>query len=92
MIVKFFATLRAIVGDKSASIPIGADASAQDLLDAVLEHYPDLRSELLDQAGELSRRVHLNINGRNVIYLEKGLATILQREDTIEIFPAVAGG
>jgi molybdopterin synthase sulfur carrier subunit len=92
MKVSFYATLRKIVGEKTVDIRLPDDPRLQDLLDEVLATYPALREDLLDDAGELSRHVHLFVNGRSSKYLSDGLATPIDTSQKIEFFPAVAGG
>ena len=92
MKVNFYATLRQIVGQKSADINLESGSSVQNLLDKILELYPPLRRELLDEQGQLYPHVHIFVNGRDAPYLDKGMQTILQPEDKLDIFPAVGGG
>lgn len=92
MKVNFYATLRQIVGQKSADINLESGSSVQNLLDKILELYPPLRRELLDEQGQLYPHVHIFVNGRDAPYLDKGMQTVLQPEDKLDIFPAVGGG
>ena len=54
--------------------------------------FPPLREQLLDANGKLYSHVHVFINGRDAPYLPNGVATVIAPGDTIDIFPAVAGG
>jgi sulfur-carrier protein len=92
MKVNFFATLRPIVGGKAVEFEIAAGTTAADLLNIVVERFPPLRAELLDEQGQLYPHVHMFVNGRDAPYLENGMDTILKPTDTVNIFPAVAGG
>ena len=92
MRVSFYATLRKIVGNKHVEIILPAAASLNDVLAEVLRMYPALSEELLDDAGTLSRHVHLFVNGRSSKWLPDGMDTKVDGSQTIEFFPAVAGG
>ncbi|MCZ7670133.1 MAG: MoaD/ThiS family protein [Chloroflexi bacterium] len=92
MKVNFFATLRRIAGQKTVAFEPGDGATAQNLLEAILTEFPDMRAELLDEHGELYRHVHLFINGRDVYLLPDKMAVVIQPTDKIDLFPAVAGG
>jgi molybdopterin synthase sulfur carrier subunit len=92
MQVHFFATLRQIVGGKTLVLPLPGAMTVRRLLDAVIARYPALYKELFDEQGQLYRHVHVLINGRDVLCLEAGLETPISAEDTVNIFPAVAGG
>ncbi len=93
MQIHFFATLRQIVGGKTIDLPVaGSMMTVRQLLEAVIARYPRLHTELFDEQGNLYRHVHVLINGRDVVYLESGLEALVSAEDTVNIFPAVAGG
>ena len=90
--VSFYATLRKIVGQKTVELSLPEDPTLQDLLDTVLSTYPALRDDLLDESGQLSRYIHLFVNGRSSKYLPAGMATPIESDVKLEFFPAVAGG
>ena len=92
MHVNFFATLRPIVGSPSVDLAMPPGATIEDLVRHVVERWPAIAELLLDEEGELSRRVHVFVNGRSAVYLEDGLRTPLTPEMKIDIAPAVAGG
>lgn len=92
MQVSFYATLRRRVGAKRIEVPVPADASLQQVLDAVLAACPELAEDLLDESGGLSRHIHLFVDGRSSKYLPEGLATRLAPGQSVQLFPAVAGG
>lgn len=92
MKVKFFATLRQIVGGKEVEIPTDAEVTAQNLLDALIAMYPALRQELLDDEGNLHGHVHFYINGRDIQFYTEGWDKRILPEDVITVFPAIGGG
>ena len=91
MRVSFYATLEPIVGQRKVELPLAAGARVADLVDALAARWPDLREHLMDEDGRLSRRVNIFVGGRNVRWLE-GIETPLEPDQTIDIFPPVAGG
>jgi molybdopterin synthase sulfur carrier subunit len=92
MKINFYATLRAIVGQKTVDLALPEQVTVQGLIDRMVTTYPGLRRELLDDNGNLYPHVHLFINGRDAPYLDQGLATRVELEDTVSVFPAVGGG
>ncbi len=88
VMVKFFATLQEPVGENKVEID-AKDVSS--LLDIILERYPGLKPELLDDEGELKDTIKFMLNGRNVDFLD-GMETKLKKDDTVAVFPLVAGG
>jgi molybdopterin synthase sulfur carrier subunit len=92
MKVNFYATLRQIAGTKTVEIPIEAGATVAELVESVVEQFPPMRRELLDEEGNLFGHVHVFINGRDVPVLEKRVDTVLSPGDKVDIFPPVGGG
>jgi molybdopterin synthase sulfur carrier subunit len=92
MQIGFYATLRPIVGAKKIELELRDGNTVQDLIDQLMRRFPDLEPVMLDESGALSRKIHIFIEGRSVIYLADGLATKLDSGLRIDIFPAIAGG
>jgi len=92
MRVDFYATLRQIIGSKTVDFPLPDGSTIGHLLEEVFIRYPAMRSELLDDEGQIHGHVHVLVNGRDVPYLENTLNSVIHIDDTISIFPAVGGG
>jgi sulfur-carrier protein len=92
MKINFFATLRQITGQKTVEFDVPPETAVMDLVELVVTRFPPMRAELLDENGNLYRHVHVFVNGRDAPYLSNGLATIIQPNDVVNIFPAVGGG
>jgi sulfur-carrier protein len=92
MKVNFYANLRQIAGQKTIEFDLPEGVTAAQLLEAVLDKFPPMRRELVDENGRLYRHVHLFINGRNAPFLADKIETVINPGDKIDIFPAVGGG
>jgi sulfur-carrier protein len=92
MKVSFYATLRQVVGSKTVDFSLPEGATVGELVEEMIRCYPGLQRELLDEQGQLYRHVHVFVNGRDTQFLEDGMDTILEPEDTLGVFPAVGGG
>ena len=92
MKVNFYATLRPIAGQKTVEFDLENGITAQQLLDAVIARFPDMRPELVDENGYLYRHVHLFVNGRDAPFLDNAMNYQIKPGDKIDIFPAVGGG
>ena len=90
--IRFYATLRPIVGGKTVEIADPADNSIRDILDGLIAQYPPLGPALFDREQRLHPHVHVFVNGRDTHYLDNGLDSILGPKDRIDIFPPVGGG
>jgi len=90
--VSFYATIRAIVGTKTLEIQLPEGSSIQELLDRLIERCPPLGEKLLDPDGKLTRSVQVFVDGRSSAHLPDGLETKLGADQSVDIFPAIAGG
>lgn len=87
--LRFFATFREAVGQKTIERTYDDAYRVGDVLRALIEEYPEL--EFFDEDGDLRPFLNIMKNGRNVTHLE-GLETELEDGDTMSLFPPVAGG
>lgn len=92
MKINFYATLRDIVGQKEVEFDFISGMTVREMIDLVIDKYPRLERELLDNDGNLYHHVHVFVNGRDAPYLEHAQSTRIQGSDKIDIFPAVGGG
>lgn len=90
MLVKFFATYRAITKCETMNMEAPADILA--LLEELSDRWPDFRDKLLSSDGtELGPDAIVMVNGRHIVHLE-GVRTPLADDDTVAVLPLVAGG
>lgn len=75
--VRFFARCREIVGEKRTEVEIADGMMLKDVIDFLLNAYPDLKN----------LKVLVSLNHA---YAESG--TILKDGDEIAVFPPVSGG
>jgi len=92
MKVNFYATLRDIAGGKTVEFNVNHGSTAQEVLDAIIEKFPLMEKELLNENGEMYGHVHFFINGRDVQFTDDKFQTRITQEDTVNVFPAVGGG
>jgi molybdopterin synthase sulfur carrier subunit len=87
--VRIPAPLRAVTGG-AAEVNVES-SSVASALGELESQFPEIRSRLRDQDGELRRFVNLYVNGEDIRFLS-GLDTALKSGDEMSIIPAVAGG
>jgi len=86
--VKFFATLRDKVGVELVEI----DARTfRDLVKRLVEMYPQLKGEIVDDDFSLRDDYIYLVNGRNIMFL-RNEDTALEDGDAVAMFPPVGGG
>ncbi len=90
--VRFYANLRQIAGTKTVEFSLVEGATVRQLVDAIVERYPVMRQELLDEKNQLYGHVHVFVNGRDTPFLESGQETVLSPDAMIDVFHAVGGG
>ena len=81
--------LRANVGG-AKSLELQGD-SIRAVVEALVAKHPSLRSQLLNEEGELNRFVNVYVNGQDVRYMA-GLDTPVAPTDEVRLLPAMAGG
>jgi sulfur-carrier protein len=90
MRVKYFANIRPLTGCLELEWTTPAQ-SLRELLQGLAErHGEPFRRRILPE-GRLSETIIVLVNGQHILHLD-GLDTRLQPEDTISLFPMVAGG
>jgi sulfur-carrier protein len=92
MIVTFYATLRPLVGSRTADFNLPEGTTVRELINEMIRSYPVLDHELLDDSGQLYQHIKIFMNGRDVVFLEQGLETPLAKDEKLGIFPAIGGG
>lgn len=92
MKINFYALFRQIVGQKSIELESPSQSTVNDLLDQVVSTYPELAAHIYDDQHQLFPHVHIFVNGQNCAFLLAGQNTILDRSETVDIFPPVEGG
>lgn len=76
--------------DGQASVAVEG-STVGDVFQALIERYPGLRGNLLDDAGGLHKFVNVYKDDDDIRYLE-GLDTKVSDGDVLSLLPAVAGG
>ncbi len=88
-VVKIPTVLRPQVGGNK-EVELGG-ATVGELVSALTDQYPSLKSQLLTDEGGLNRFVNVYVNGQDVRYLD-GMATQVGDRDEVRLLPAMAGG
>jgi len=89
--VRLFANYQGLTGAKEVELDVKPPATVGLMLNALFGKHPNLRSEVLDDAGGLKQFVSILVNGRDARHLMNE-DTILHDGDEIALFPPVAGG
>ncbi len=88
-IVKLPPVLRKLAsGAKEVQVEGG---SIGDVLDALDQKHPGIKSQLITQDGQIARFVNIYLNDEDVRFLQ-GLNTGVKSSDTVVILPAMSGG
>ena len=89
MKLKFYATFRYVVGHKEIKKEFAGTVS--ELLRLLCDEYGEkFRDAVFDERGKLRKYVKIFVNGRNIDDFDG--PQMLEHEDTVAIFPPIAGG
>ena len=83
-------TLLRVQADGQARVAVEG-ATVGEVFNTLVERYPGLRGNLLDDSGSLHKFVNVYKDDDDIRYLD-GLDTKLADGDVLTILPAVAGG
>ncbi|MFQ5761760.1 MAG: ubiquitin-like small modifier protein 1 [Candidatus Bathyarchaeia archaeon] len=89
--VRFFTTLREIVGRKEEQFTLQASSTVEDLLHHIIKTYGQKLREYLYDGDQLRPQFQILINGLS-IDTSTSLNTVLQDESTVAILPPAGGG
>ena len=92
MQIRFYANLRTLTNQSVLDISNPKIDSLGQLIEYLVEIYPNTASLLLDENGELPGDVPIFVNGRNPRLDENGMKQLLEPEDVISIFSPIASG
>lgn len=66
-------------------------STVEQVLEGLVTSYPDLRSHLFSDKGDLLRHVLVILNGEDIRSLD-GVRTTVSDRDELQLLPAMAGG
>ncbi|WP_256545971.1 ubiquitin-like small modifier protein 1 [Halobellus inordinatus] len=87
--LRFFANFREAVGTKTITREYDAE-TVGDVLVALESEFEGLAGQIIED-GRVRPQVNVLLNGRDVEH-EAGTDTPIEPDDTLSIFPPVAGG
>jgi molybdopterin synthase sulfur carrier subunit len=89
--LKFFATFREAVGQKTIHREFDDGVTAGAVLKHLEGEFEGLEGNLLDENGDTQDMLSILKNGREIVHLD-GVEKALEDGDTLSVFPPVAGG
>jgi molybdopterin synthase sulfur carrier subunit len=92
VIVRFFTTLREIVGKKEELLEFSKPVNVDAVLKQLSKKYgKDFDDYMFDELGDVRGHLQVLVNGRSVSTMQ-GLKTQLKDTDQVAILPPVGGG
>ncbi len=90
--VKFFTTLREIVGKQQEQIELSEAVTVNELLQQLGEKYGEKFTRYVyNKKGRVRGHLYFLINGKSIT-TQQGLKTELKENDILAILPPVGGG
>ena len=92
MQLRFYANMRTVIGSTSLEIDdVNVDTFRQ-LLNLLVDRFPDTAFHLLDERGDLRPDAPVYVDGRNPRLLKEGIDTPIQPESVISFFSPISSG
>jgi molybdopterin converting factor small subunit len=88
-VVRVPTVLRSATGGEATVKASGATVG--EVFEDLVQRYPDLRPQVLNDDGSLHRHLNVFLNDDDIRYLGR-LEAKVGEDDTITLMPAVAGG
>jgi molybdopterin synthase sulfur carrier subunit len=87
--MRFFATFRQAVGQKTVRQDFEDASTIGDIVQSLSEEYPDM--DLYNEDGSIREFITIMKDGKDIEHIQ-GLETEVEEGSTISVFPPVAGG
>jgi molybdopterin synthase sulfur carrier subunit len=88
--IRLFGTIREAVGERTLEKNYNS-CTIQDVIDTLIEEYPDLEGEITDENGSVPVSVNIMMNSKNIQYIDS-FETRVSDGDEISIATAITGG
>jgi MoaD family protein len=93
MQIRFYANMRTIVGQDIFEITdLDGDKTLRNLLNILIEHFPNLQPYLFNSKNDLLPDVPIFVNGRNPRLEKSGVDLPLGSDDIISMFSPISSG
>ncbi|MFC1996624.1 MoaD/ThiS family protein [Chloroflexota bacterium] len=92
MQIRFYANMRTITGQSVLNISEEVIQTLPQLFEHLISLYPEIRTHLLDESGNLRQDVPIFCNGCNPRLTDMGQEIILENEDVISLFSPISSG
>ena len=92
MKIHFYANMRSITNQSVLKISGEGIQTLDQLFEYLIDLYPEICPQLLDESGGLRQDVPIFVNGRNPRLTERGHEIDLENEDVISMFSPISSG
>ena len=88
---RLFADLAEAAETREVELALPEGSTVGDALDSLIETHPKLDDAVFEN-GDIADHLTILLNGRNVETEADGLATTLDADDELALFPPISGG
>lgn len=90
--IRFYANMRTITGQANLDVAHSSANTLRELLARLVELFPDIHHNVLDEHGNLRQDVPIFVNGRNPRLTSAGINIPLDPDDVISLFSPISSG
>lgn len=90
--IRFYANMRTITGQSNLDVAYSDANTLRALVARLVERYPDIHHNVLDEHENLRQDVPIFVNGRNPRLTSAGINTPLAPHDEISLFSPISSG
>jgi MoaD family protein len=90
--VRFYANMRTITGQSNLDVDYSGANTLRKLIARLVENYPDMQYNVLDEHENLRQDVPIFVNGRNPRLTNAGINIALEPDDVISLFSPISSG
>jgi MoaD family protein len=90
--IRFYANMRTITGQSNLDVAYSGANTLRELVARLVENYPDMHHNVLDEHENLRQDVPIFVNGRNPRLTSAGINIALEPDDVISLFSPISSG
>jgi molybdopterin synthase sulfur carrier subunit len=89
---RLFANLAEATDTRELEVAAGSGDTFRDAFDQLIQAHPELEELILNEEGDVHEHIRVLRNDSDPFVSDDGFDTVLERDDSLALFPPVSGG